>query len=307
MKRKHKKVVGFLGLIAVAVVTVVAALLPTPNTQATTAVTDTITVRVVDNTPEITMISPADGAEFTYPNQEISFDYEDSDTVTATLYYTDNAGEEYTYVLTGLNPDFEPGSETLASDLSFYGYGDFTLTVKGEGLDGVYDEQVTHFSYIPVKPTATEDSNTHDVKVHLDYDPENTDIQKIVIEVKDENGNPVSGLDPVTVYAPETDTTLDFSDADLPAGTYVITVTTYDGEGNIIYQTYTLKIIYEGPKEIPLPDTGGLFAGMDISTTDYLITGIVIFSMIAIAGIMMLAGKREKKTAKATRATKKRR
>lgn len=303
MKRKHKKVVGFLGLIAVAAMTVVAALLPTPNTQATTAVTDTITVRVVDNTPEIIMISPVEGSEFTYPNQEISFDYSDSNTVTATLYYTDNAGEEYTYVLTGLNPDFYPGSETLDTDLAFYGYGDFTLTVKGEGLDGVYDEQVTHFSYIPVKTTATEDQN-HDVKVDLDYNPENTDVQKIVIEVRDENGNPIEGLDPTTVYPPATDTTINFSDADLPEGTYVITVTTYDGEGNIVYRTYELRFDYEGPEEIPLPDTGGLFAGIDISKTDYLITGIVIFSMIAIAGIMMLTNKREKNTAKATRTAK---
>lgn len=300
MKRKHKKVVGFLGLAIVAVVTVVAALMPTPNTQATASVTDTITVRVVDNTPEIIMISPADGTEFVYPNQEIGFDYEDSNTVVASLHYTNNAGVEYTYIIKDLNPDFEPGTETFGTDLAYYGYGDYTLTVRGEGLNEVYDEKITHFSYLPVKATATEDAE-HDVKVDLDYDPENTDVQKIVIEIRDENGNPIEGLDATTIYPPATSTTIGFSDADLPEGTYTIIVTTYDGEGNIIYQPYQFTITYAGPEEVPVPDTGGLFAGVDISKTDYLITGIVIFSMIAIAGIMLLTNKREKKTTKKRR------
>ncbi len=305
MKRKHKKVVGFLGLVVVAVMTIVAALMPTPNTQATASVTDTITVRVVDNTPEINMVSPGEGDEFTSPNQKISFDYEDSETVVASLYYTDNAGTEYTYIIKDLNPDFEAGTETFDTDLAFYGYGDFTLTVRGNGLNEVYDEKITHFSYLPVRATASEDETTHDVKVDLEYNSENPDVQRIEIKVKDENGNPIDELT-TTVYPPDTNTTLNFSDADLPEGTYTITVTAYDGEGNVIYQTYSIQIVYAGPEEVPVPDTGGLFAGLDISKTDYLITGIVIFSMIAIAGIMMLAGKREKKTVKATKAAKKR-
>lgn len=306
MKRKHKKVVGFLGLVVVAAMTIVAALMPTPNTQATASATDTITVRVVDNTPEINMISPGEGDEFTSPNQKISFDYEDSETVVASLCYTDNGGTEYTYIIKDLNPDFEAGTETFNTNLAFYGYGDFALTVRGNGLNGVYDEKITHFSYLPVRATASEDRNTYDVKVDLEYNPENPDVQRIEIKVKDENGNPIDELT-TTVYPPDTNTTLNFSDADLPEGTYTITVTAYDGEGNVIYQAYSIQIVYAGPEEVPVPDTGGLFAGLDISKTDYLITGIVIFSMIAIAGIMMLVGKREKKTVKATRAAKKRR
>ena len=57
MKKTHKKILGLFGLVLVVAVTVFAAFLPAPKTQAvdTTTVTDTISVRVVGSTPVVNL------------------------------------------------------------------------------------------------------------------------------------------------------------------------------------------------------------------------------------------------------------
>ncbi len=288
MKQTHKKVVGFLGLGAVVAMTAVAAMIPAPNTGAVTTMTDSITVRVVENSPNSRITSPTDGAELVSPGAEIAFEYENAETVTITLEYTNVSGATQTFTLGEIDADFNAGEGSLPIDLGVYGYGEYVLKVKSAGLDGVSYEDAISFAYYPITATAEENAETGNIDIDLNYDPSNSDISEIKINVYDENGNLVEEVSPITITPPTTSYSLDLSEYGLPAGTYTITVAAYDAEGNIVYKEYRTQVVYSGTEELPVPDTGHATMGLGISQTDYLITGLIIFGMVAVAGLMFM-------------------
>ena len=54
----------------------------------------------------------------------------------------------------------------------------------------------------------------------------------------------------------------------------------------------------EGDKDksdVDVPDTGGLFAGLNISKSDYLITGLAIFFLTGITGLFFIIRKKNKR------------
>ncbi|MBR0479758.1 hypothetical protein IJJ49_00620 [Candidatus Saccharibacteria bacterium] len=297
MKRTHKRILGFFGLTLVAITTVFAASLPTPEANAVTTLTDTISVRVVGAVPDVNLISPEPGSEMVSPSQTIAFDYENVETVTITLKYTDVDGNEYEYILQTYDTDYEAGSITYNLDLSEanYGYGEYVVTISGDGFDGVKDEDSLSFSYYPIVAESREDEDTGLIYVDLEYEGDDGtgtgEVAKIEINVYDEDGNLVTPLSPITVTPPETSVEIPFSDYDLPSGTYKIEVVAYDDEDNELYRAYTLYIVYEA---IPVPDTGALFKNLNIAQADYLITGLIAFFAFGLFGIFFIAKKQKK-------------
>ena len=141
------------------------------------------------------------------------------------------------------------------------------------------------------------------MNVDLNYNPDSQDIDKIVLNVYDENGNLVEGLSPVEVTPPTTNVPLDFGKYGLPDGNYTISVTAYDANGNALYEPYTVLVKYSSSAAapVPVPDTGSLLRTNNISNTDYLITGIVIFGLVAIAGVMYAMKNGKKNNTKSRR------
>lgn len=315
MKAKHKKVLGILGLVLVVATTIFAATIPSPGASAATSVTDHLLVRVTSVVPNIEITDINDGETTTTSDQPFTVDYENVTNITVTLEYTDENGETQTVVL----DDFAPGEQTgskdynLSSELENLGYGDYTITVRGTGNDGVYDEKTIEFSYLPVVAEATEDKDTGVVEVELDYAPDDGtpdggDVASLEINVYDEDGNLVEELSPITVIAPENKVELPFADLGLEPGEYTLEIKAYDADGNELYKDFSLKIKYgvdeEGEEEdIVVPstaDTGGLFQNLNISKSDYLITGMIIFLMVAISGAIVIAKSGKRKTATRT-------
>lgn len=111
MKKTHKKIVGFLGLLTVVAVTAVAILLPAPETQATSSVTDTITVRVVNESPDVRIDGLPDGEVITLPVQTFFVYYNNVDTVTLKLTHTDLYGTTVEYDLDTIKADYEEGTQ----------------------------------------------------------------------------------------------------------------------------------------------------------------------------------------------------
>ena len=73
----------------------------------------------------------------------------------------------------------------------------------------------------------------------------------------------------------------------MPTGNYTVEITAYNAEGELLYgKPYYTSVYYEA---IPVPDTGGMFVGLNISKTDYLITGLIIFSVTAVLGFVFVA------------------
>lgn len=115
MKRTHKKIFGFCGLLLVVAMTVFAAFLPGPNTKAAddvTSVTDTIKVRVVGSVPRVDIIGINNGEVITVPRQSFTMDYENSHTVKLTLRHTDLDGNVQEKTLDIIDADYYAGSET---------------------------------------------------------------------------------------------------------------------------------------------------------------------------------------------------
>lgn len=193
-------------------------------------------------------------------------------------------------------------------DANEYGYGKYIVTARGVWSDGVYDEDQVIFYYLPTTAEITEDKKTGEVGLDLDYAPDdgtdaaNGDVAKIIINVYDENGNLVEGLSPIEVLAPEKHAVLPFEKYNLPSGDYTISISSYDRNGNLLFEPLKLPFHYE---RVAVPNTGGLFTGLNISRSDYLATGMIIFFIAAAAGIMTVV--KRSKSNKRVCASKRRR
>lgn len=286
MKKTHKKILGFLGILVVVAITAFAITLPATEAQATSSVTDTITVRVVENSPNVDILGINNGEIITSPFQTFTGAYSNVDKTTVRLTYEDmhgSAPEEF--LLDEFYADFSQGEKEY--DISTYiadsGYGKYTITMRGEGLDNVGDEDTIVFYYLPVTITTTYDKENDKLKVDLDYDTsDNSDVKYVEIKVYDKDGTTV--IKEITVAAPVTSTEIDLSDLGLETGNYKVTATAYGENGVALYDAFETWFYYEAMSVPETANTGGLFNNTNISSTDYLITGMVIFGLVAIAG-----------------------
>ena len=302
MKKTQKKIFGLLGLSSVVAMTFVAATMPSPMASATTSsVTDTITVEVVASVADVKIISPDSEAVTTGAETTIRLRHNNVDTATLVLtkINPDSTTTEYTLA----NYTFgEDGEEAFNLNLhnASYGYGEYIVTLRGTGDGGSSDEDSIRFTFLPVTAEVTENEDTGEVTVDLDYDPYDEsdpsstgEVAEIIINVYDEDGNLVDELSPIVVTPPDTSVTIPFDDYDLPDGKYTITTTAYDKDGNQLYESYIDHAIHHA---IPVPNTGGLLANLNISKSDYLITGIIVFLLTGIFGIVFIAKKQRKST-----------
>lgn len=297
MDRTPKKILGFLGLGLVAGMTIFAASLPTPEAKAlsTSSVTDSIVV-TVSPPPYVASVGFLDHKEdvpYVNATQNIRFNYIGVEQIEVTLLYTDENGVTTTHTLLP-SQSVAPagGTEVLALDMMNYGYGEFTLRLEGSGQYGS-SQDLVKFSHVPVTAKVEEDENTSDINTILDYDENSVDIDHFEINVYDENGNLVDVLSPITVNKPEKKIKLPFAENQLPAGKYTVSVSAIDPTGNTLYRSWDVVFIYEPP--VSVPNTGGLFAGLNISKSDYLITGLIVFAMVGGFGMWFIGKKSSKR------------
>lgn len=325
MKKTHKKMFGLFGLVLVVAVTVFAAFLPGPKTQAVNQVVDTITVRVVGATPAINISGIDPGSNIISGSQEINVAYENIEGLSAVIKYIDADGNQYEQTLldnlpvdyvvgvSNIELNLETGvysytyqyydatDETIkegsgSAPLEHYGYGEYTLTVSGDDLNGVPVEKSLDFTFAPFIADVTQDGSN--VTIDLEYEADDGSgsgtgkVATIIINLYDEDGNPV-GPSPVEIIPPTDTYSFDMSDYGLPTGTYTISIQAYDADGNALYKPYTKQIYYEA-ESVPVPDTGGIMGNLNISKTDYIITGLMIFSIVGISGAVFVS-KHDKK------------
>lgn len=300
MKKTHKKLLGFFGLVTVAVMTAVAVALPNPGVSALSNVTDTIVIRVIGDNPEVVIDGVESGTVSINPEKNLTISYENVENVRVVLVYTDLNGVEQTFDLADEFVDYAAGSFALNLDLSEpqYGYGDYILRATGDGASGP-DEDIIQFSYTPFIAELDDNEETGKAYVDLDYteSEEGSDEDKIgefKIEVFDEDGNLVTPLSPITALPPEKQVELPFDKYDLPSGTYTIKITAYNLNGDELTVRYLTKDI-EGEEVIPVPDTGKLSSNSSVSTVDFLITGMLIFLMTGIGGIVFITRRDSRK------------
>lgn len=110
MKKTHKKILGFLGILTVVAVTAFAIFLPAPETQATSSVTDTITVRVVTEAPDVNISGFDNGEAIASPNQTFFAEFANVGTVHVMMNYEPfDGGPVGSYEIDTIDANWEPG------------------------------------------------------------------------------------------------------------------------------------------------------------------------------------------------------
>lgn len=122
MKKKTKKIFGFIGLALVVGVTAAACALPSQEAQAVQSLTDTIQVRVVGNTPDVRFNNIENRDIIVYPRQSFSVEYENVADYTLTLTYTDMDGNTTSNIIDSQFVDYVTGAK------------DYIITFDAEGL-----------------------------------------------------------------------------------------------------------------------------------------------------------------------------
>ncbi|MBR3180385.1 hypothetical protein IKF57_02555 [Candidatus Saccharibacteria bacterium] len=311
MKKTHKNIFGLFGLFVVVATTIFATALPSPGTlAATSSVTDKIVVRVLATSPNVEITKPKNGDVFVNPIQTIDYTYEKVENGVVTLIYTDLNGSTNSYIIDSFTSTDPQGSGSVTVDLSAanYGYGSYVIKLNGTANSGLTDEDLVSFSYIPITIDAKDDPGTGEPTAYVEYDNNNADIDTIKIEIYDQNGNPVILSKPITIKRPNKTAILDFTADNLPDGTYTIVAVAYDNSGNPIgnpaYTTYDYAKVPIPDTNTPTtpttpstnaPDTGGLFNGLNISRSDYLISGLFIFFLVGLGGLYFIAKKSSKR------------
>ncbi len=317
MKKTRKNLLGICGLLVVAVTTVYAACLPTPSASAASSVTDTVTVRVVGPAPDVDISGIESGTTVTESEQNLNIAYDTTSNLVVILKHEDKNGVVHEYTLVDQNYDYESGNYPLPLDLQDYGYGKYTITARATGTsDGVYDEDIITFEYIPVTGEVGQNPETGNTYVDLDYEPDNGGDEdngkpaRIEINVYDKDGNKVNP-EPIYVDAPTDRVRLPLEEWGIPDGDYDVEITAYGRDGDELYKKYLTGFTYDDSIVIPdtdgdeeseeaaVPDTGGLLGNLNISKADYLITGLIVFAITGIGGVLFIT-KKDKK-AKATR------
>lgn len=300
MKKTRKRILGFIGLMLVVAMTVWAVLLPDLGASAleTNPITDEVNVRVVGSTPMITLTHPMNDSIFVDPAQYFQFDYENVETTTTKIYYTDSDGTEHMYTLDTEDPDYATGtsSEHLL-DLSEdkYRYGSYKIVTIGVGFDGVTAEDTVEFSYYPVYGELEDSTQNGTFGLNLFYNSESEDLAEIMINVYDSDGNIVTALSSLKVSVPNTKTSLAFAENNLPFGDYTVEIIGLDDEGNALSTPYILNLQYKNESEdednsevVATPDTGYFWGGTNVSGTDITVTGLVAFLAVAIVATVLV-------------------
>ena len=318
MKGKKKKFLGLLGLFLVVATTTFAALIPLPGANAEgrecvgacleSSATDEVVVRVVGNKPLVRFTSPQSGLLTKEPNINLGLDYENVDEVWVEVEYTDLNGQTHKTELDrfkiGLDEPIS-GHRDYSMNLDEYGHGDFKVTVHGaaNGVETAPADTI-EFTYTTHTGGAWQDPETGKVVVDPGVEPDDRRVDHVEANVYDEDGNLVDELSPTEFKEPFDPQELDFSKHDLPSGWYTVEIIQYDQYGDQVGQPRYFTFWYERP-EIAVPNTGDFFAGLNISRTDYLLTGLIVFGLAAGLGLFFVVRGRKEK-AKAMRSKKRR-
>ena len=319
MSKQNKRLFGAIGLILVAIMTIVAYFIPTNQAAAISEQGDRIRVVVYNQYPSISFSGLSSSGTISNPSAEISFLYENIDYVDFSLTYTDEDGNDVVIALPRFTPEeldpefgYASGEETLTIDLTQYGlsYGEYTLAAQAHSPIG-YDEDSLEFSYVPATVTDTDKKDENgDPIITIEYE-EGT--ARLEIMAYDEDGNAVF-TDPIVIdidppySAGSVTVTLPFGSYGLPTGNYYIEVTAYkyvagiDEGGNPIdvltpidAPKVAYKVYYEAPDAPAVPDTGTMTGSLEISRSDMMITVSIATVTICALSLFILSGKTHKK------------
>lgn len=289
---KRKNILGILGLIAVAIITAIASTMPAPGANAADnlAASTTIVVNVVnDRVPTASITNPSDGDIVTNNNINVNFDFTNSDAAVLTV--KNNTTGDTGEIPVTLETD--SGSASVPVDLDEYGsFGNFTFTVKTTA-DDYFAEDSVNIDYVVLDVEDAGKAENDDPIIDIVKYSDKIDIL-LIQAYKQSDGEPLFDPEsPQLIAELNADGTivLPFEDNNAENGKYLIIVTGYTvdegGNPDVEIGMDSVLIDYQREEEpIVVPDTGELLKNLNISQTDYIITGVIVF-MIITGGVLV--------------------
>ncbi|MDR3298204.1 MAG: hypothetical protein LBT19_02465 [Candidatus Nomurabacteria bacterium] len=290
MSRVCKKIAGLFGLAFVVGITAVASGIP-PVQQASAVSGDVNVYFKVVNNDEFSaqIVSPTEGS-ISYSDGGVTakISYTDASSLSVYLTYPDGRQE----LVDTITPGDESGDFDLA--LPVYEYGDYTITVSGQDLNGSFvDGDAKAFSYRAITAEVSEDGDKVDVKYGSNVCMLGFQVYKATDTARE---HPL--LDPeYLISAAQSGEIPNLAEVAIPGfdqfgpDEYTVVVTAYDCLDNVLDSDDVAMLGVINP-----PITGSInILGITISQTDYLITGLVVFVLAAIFALFLL-GRRKKTT-----------
>ncbi|MBQ6320781.1 hypothetical protein IJI17_00970 [Candidatus Saccharibacteria bacterium] len=193
-------------------------------------------------------------------------------------------------------------------------YNRYQLHIESYSPVG-YDEDWIEFYYVPAYLVQTgADADNNDPEVDVIYDK---DVVRLGLEIYDKQGNKISdapiyidntsadpdATDPTSPsYDPSAERypagthslTLPFGSYGLASGEYIVKITTYDENGEVIESPWDEYIVtYEAPAAPDIPNTGRFLGNLNIAKTDYVITALIAFSGVIFIAFLVLGRKKK--------------
>ncbi len=305
MQKTKKHFLGMVGLALVALLTIVAYGIPSPEASATEGNVD---VQVMVGEPNMNnrINTPRDGDVVVKPELEISSSYSQVTKIEYFLTYNNADGQEVRVPVGSFAPTEDSGTNTFAVNLDGYGgFNNYRLTSVAYGNNGAQREDTVAFAYraINVYYNGQNDTNK-DPQLKAEV---NEKVDKIQVQVYDKDNNPVfvdengterpiivdkSAIDPETG---ELLIDLPFEQYGVPEGDYRAVVVTYD-ENDVILSIDTIPFTYSLNTETPnVPNTGSMLESLNISRLDYLLTGLIAFGAVAGFAIYLICRKNNRR------------
>ena len=276
MRSKTKRVVGFCGLFGVAAVTTIAATMPAPGVSAIDPVStsDEISIRVVSDTPDVSVDGLKDDSERVNPVLDFNVNYSAGvDTVLVKITYTDEDGDTHEKIIDSFTPDYTEGVRPenvnlrgmVADDGTPFGYGDYLLEVIGTGFEGVTDTETIEFSYLSTIITETGTDTLGNVITQIESDgaPDGP-VVETEINVYDSDGNLVYGpiSVPVSGDGSPVEIKIPFAELGLPSGDYTVVGQGKDLDGNNVGDAYSYTVNYT-EKNITVDEYGDVYVDVN--------------------------------------------
>lgn len=295
MKRQRKNFLGCIGLILVAAMTIVAYSIPSPDASAEAADNDGVTIMVTVNNgqePAIHINTPYDSFRTVSKLVNLEFSYSNATNISGSITNTET-GDSVPFENTA--PDPESNIYTINDlDLSSAGsYNKYNVSVSATNLNGFAEDAVSFF-YLPVITDITGHAENNDPILTLS--DKSDEVGYITVQAyKQPENTPL--FNPILQYNAEEvldkNLTLPFADNNAGDSAYNIEVVSYtsDEEGNIgeqIDAPIDTPTEYTPPKVPEVPDTGAFFTNLNITETDYLVTGLIVFFTIGISLIVFM-------------------
>lgn len=291
--KKQAKIVAALGL-SVGIIAGVYAGIPA-FAEGSSSSDVKINVVVSEVNPSISATTLIDGTKVTDTKINIDFAYSDAFRAQYKMYYTNSNGKVLSYLLADhvlTESGVKNGTDTLSFDLADYGdvYGTYTIIATVNDKSSTADS--VSFDYVPAaevvgKQTENSQNGNPIIKIAT-----SKSVKKLYIQLYDKSGKALL-LTPVLLI-PDADGNANYEAklTELAAGdgTYTVVITAYDENDNIIGKNVTTEVGYQASPNIP--NTGGsFFAGLNLSRSDYISTGLAILFVAGFFGIMIIRKK----------------